>query len=83
MSGMSDEPRKKPGVAFWTCVVLAVLVLYVASIGPAYWLWAHDSLPDGWTAPTRWLIYRPLAWLHDLGPQPITDALDWFVALWY
>ena len=29
---------KKPGVAFWATVVVAGLVLYVASFGPACWL---------------------------------------------
>lgn len=34
---MSDE-RKKPGWAFSTAVGIIFVVLYVASIGPAYWL---------------------------------------------
>ena len=36
--------RKKPGVAFWVAVALAVVVLYVASFGPACWLYARNCL---------------------------------------
>jgi hypothetical protein len=30
--------HKKPGVAFWATVVVVVVLLYVASFGPACWL---------------------------------------------
>jgi hypothetical protein len=40
---MSD--RKKPGVAFWaTAVVVCLPVLYILSIGPAYWLSTRDMI---------------------------------------
>jgi hypothetical protein len=48
--------RKKPGVAFWVTVGLVVVLLYMASIGPAVSLRFHghaDWLPDG-------VIYRPI-----------------------
>ena len=32
--------RKKPGVAFWVAVPLAVVALYILSFGPACWLTA-------------------------------------------
>jgi hypothetical protein len=30
--------RKKPGVVFWATVVVVGVVLYVASVGPVYWI---------------------------------------------
>ena len=30
--------RKQPGVAFWATVVVVVVLLYVASFGPACWI---------------------------------------------
>jgi hypothetical protein len=30
--------RKKAGVAFWVTVVVVVMVAYVASVGPVYWI---------------------------------------------
>ena len=30
--------RKKPGVAFWATVVVVVIVIYAASVGPVYWI---------------------------------------------
>jgi hypothetical protein len=48
--------RKKPGVAFWAAVVVAVALLYPLSFGPACWLADRDLLPDRLTES----IYRPL-----------------------
>lgn len=43
---MSAE-QKKPGVAFWTIVVLlAVLVLYPLSIGPVFWILVWAGAPQ-------------------------------------
>jgi hypothetical protein len=33
-----NADRKKPGVAFWAAVVVVVMVAYVASVGPVYWI---------------------------------------------
>jgi hypothetical protein len=50
--------RKKPGVAFWaTVAVVMVLVLYVASFGPACWLAERNVIPE--SIPR--ITYRPLA----------------------
>jgi hypothetical protein len=48
--------RKKPGVAFWATVVVVVLVLYVASFGPACWL----SSRTGTGVRALPIIYRPI-----------------------
>jgi hypothetical protein len=74
--------RKKPGVAFWaTLVVVAVLVAYPLSIGPAYWLkrqdWAYGSTHGAFHA-----VYGPIIWIYQQGPQPAHDAIGWYVDLW-
>jgi hypothetical protein len=63
--------RKKPGVAFWATVVLvAVLVGYPLSFGPACWLTSYTNI--GAEAISR--IYRPITWTFgdpEKGATPI------------
>jgi len=55
---MPDE--KKPAVAFWTtAMVLALLVGYLLSFGPA--CWCTSRLNAGASAMS--VIYRPLTWV--------------------
>jgi len=57
--------RKKPGVAFWTTVVLAVVLLgYPASFGPACWI---DSR-IGPLYVNRTSVYGPLMLLSERTP---------------
>ncbi len=43
---MSEDPKKKTAWPIITGIGLAILLaaLYVASIGPAAWLWKHDYI---------------------------------------
>lgn len=72
---MTDS--KKPGVTFWATVVGVVVVLYVASFGPATWLSERVETAD----PLLWTFYRPISWICDYGPRPIRDALESYVGL--
>ena len=54
---MAMTDRKKPGVAFWATVVVGLLVLYVASIGPAVSVSFHHASAGNQTLGA---IYRPL-----------------------
>jgi hypothetical protein len=59
--------RKKPGVAFWaTVVVVAVLVAYPLSFGPACWL--TSAMERGHGVVTA--IYRPILWTVSNEPAP-------------
>jgi hypothetical protein len=80
MPGMSGE-RKKPGVAFWATVMLAVPILYVLSSGPAVLIvdYAQSEQVNEWFG---W-VYAPLNWLYLKGPKPIRDLLDWWQHLWF
>ena len=80
MTSMTD--RKQPGVAFWaTVVVVAVLVAYPLSIGPAIWLRDQEWAPD-WTFDAYRWIYAPIISVCNDGPKPFDDAMNWYANLW-
>jgi hypothetical protein len=77
--------RKKPGVAFWsTVVVVVVLVAYPLSFGPACW-WFSTPISsrmkwDAWSGPDPHCplqIYWPIGWIAENGPGPAGDAIFW------
>jgi hypothetical protein len=43
---MTDGQKKKPSAGFWITVVLAVVVAYPLSFGPAVWLAARGAIPE-------------------------------------
>jgi hypothetical protein len=66
---------KKPGVAFWAIVVVVVVLLYVASFGPACWITSRldrgaDLVP---------VVYRPLTWAM----SPDSETTFNRVSMWY
>ena len=75
--------RKKPGVSFWaTVVVVVVLVGYPLSFGVTHWIDGHHWLqPFCYTA--KRTVFRPIIWLYENGPQPVSDAIMWYADLWY
>jgi len=74
-----NEDRKKPGVAFWaTVVVVAVLVAYPLSIGPACWVADHSWIGKEIVA----MIYTPAIWCSANGPAPIAAAVNWWAHLY-
>ena len=66
--------RKKTGVAFWATVVMAGLVLYVLSIGPASWLVDRNLL----SIPAAENLYWPLFQC----PDPVFHSIEWYARLW-
>jgi hypothetical protein len=65
---MIDE-RKKPGVAFWaTVVVVAALVAYPLTFGPACWLFDRKILPLTWIPATDCAFY-PLRTAAPCSPE--------------
>ncbi len=78
---MNDE-RKQPGVAFWaTLAVVAVLMLYPLSVGPAAWL-VTVAGEHVWLADAFELFYLPLALAVSMLPAPINDACTDYVSWW-
>ena len=70
-----SESRKKPGVAFWATVFVAVLGLYVASFGPACWITSHADVGAS-AVPT---LYCPLTWAM----SPDSNTTINRVSTWY
>jgi hypothetical protein len=73
---MNPEQRK-PGVAFWSTVVLVAVLAYPVSFGPACWIvsWAGSGSRILATA------YRPIIWVWDHGPRSLNDPLHWYTRL--
>jgi hypothetical protein len=75
--------RKKPGVAFWTTVVVVVvLVAYLLGIGPTAWVIRQPWCPT-WAFGVCTTIYSPITWLEKYGPEPIRSEIGWYGHWWY
>ena len=73
--------RKKPGVAFWTTVVLVVvLVVYPLSFGPMCWV--RNRLPPDLSWPVYRAVYAPILWLYRGGLALVRRVLRWYGDLW-
>jgi hypothetical protein len=71
--------RRKPGAALWATVVVVVVVLYVGSLGPSFWLNASGRLPVlvKCTAP----VYEPIRWTAEQSPT-VRGWLFAYLSLW-
>jgi hypothetical protein len=72
---------KKPGMAFWaTVVVVAALVAYPLSFGPACWLATHAN---GGLLSDRCLTtaYWPILQARHCGPDLLARGLDWYACV--
>jgi hypothetical protein len=72
--------RKKPGWAFWT-VVVVVLVVYPLSMGPASWLGRQAGSPF-WLSRAIAAIYQPLWWIEGRLPQFVSDQQARYLGWW-
>jgi hypothetical protein len=73
--------RKKPGVAFWLTVVVAVIVVaYPLSLGPAMWLAVRMDAP-GWVfdalETSCGLVLYLAVWSGPFG-EPYLRYLGWW-----
>jgi hypothetical protein len=74
-----SEKRKNPGLPFWVTVALvAVLVLYPLSFGPACWIASRTE----WLRPTVPIVYKPMTFIVDIGPQRLDDFVWWYSNLY-
>jgi hypothetical protein len=77
-----SQDRKKPGVTFWiTLALVAVLVGYPLSAGPAFWIYIKTGEPL-WAGTALETIYWPLSESLGAGPRIIWDAFTWYMHLW-
>ena len=77
---MSDD-RKKPLWPWIVALLIGLPVLYVASLGPAGWL-VNRVFGPGWLKNALVVIYMPIIWLEQNGPQPIQYAIRWYGQFW-
>src|SRR5580658_7936738 len=74
---MSDRIKERRRRIGWA--LLAALVLYPLSVGPAFWI--SDRIPganpNGFS-PTLWLIYAPVFRISEQS-TPLYKALCWYV----
>jgi hypothetical protein len=70
--------RKKPGVAFWaTVVVVALLVSYPLSFGPACWINCRTEIGTRHMA----VVYRPVCWAWARWPGLLQTPIRWYATL--
>ena len=73
--------RKKPSAAFWITVALvAVLVGYPLSIGPAYRIFEAFGEP-AWAKGALAIIYVPIWWAAEYSPA-ILRLIFSYLILW-
>jgi hypothetical protein len=72
--------RKKPGVAFWTTVVVVVVLAYLPSFGPACWIGSRVDVGDGGRTVLMYLYY-PLFRVAADGPPWLKTPLFWWKEL--
>ncbi|HEY3967385.1 MAG TPA: hypothetical protein VGM05_22685 [Planctomycetaceae bacterium] len=73
-----SEDRKKPGWAFWTIVVMVVVLLgYPFSLGPAVWLTGRRYLRESTVSSFYW----PVLW-STAHAQSLEHGVDWWGSLW-
>jgi hypothetical protein len=70
------KSRKQPGVAFWgTVMVVALLVAYPLSAGPAeFWLAPKLRSVPGMTT-TIYTVFTPYRWAFAHSPDCIRDTI--------
>ena len=75
---MADERKRR----WWPLVILALLVLYPLSTGPAYSLVGRGYFDKSdWIIPAVWAFYAPLDSMTDAFPST-KPILDWHDSLW-
>jgi len=73
------EGRSRGRFWLWTAplVLLALPVLYLASLGPVVWMYHHGWLNEP-VANVAFVFYEPLALLADQF-EPFDGFLEWYI----
>jgi hypothetical protein len=64
----------------WSAIVGLILVLYVLSVGPAFWLATRGFLPK-WAVSLIGTVYMPLGWAAGMLPR-VGQAILWYTEYW-
>ncbi len=64
-------------------VLVALLLLYPFSAGPMYWLCSSRSNElVGTKGRIFFVVYEPVIWGYQKGPEPIQGILRWYLGMW-
>jgi hypothetical protein len=76
-----DDSRKSLPQTAWAVALLVLVIAYPLSVGPWEWLGARDMIPH-YVTPVLQFIYWPVAWLYENSPDPVRDAMQWYLDFW-
>ncbi len=77
-----SQDRKHPGIALYLACVVAVPVIYFASIGPVVWMYSRiaGASPE-WVETSLEYYFLPAELVHDHSPEPVQQAMEAYVEL--
>jgi len=76
-----DKNRTKRQMAYRATKLLALLLLYLASVGPASWVNRWVTGPGIFNEVCK-VVYAPVWLTATYAPQPVRDAMAWYARLW-
>jgi hypothetical protein len=76
---MSHSQRVSSG--WWLGTALLLAVLYPLSLGPVVMISTKLGDPDWFTGPAV-IVYYPVLWTAESGPEPIQRVIEQYVELW-
>lgn len=82
--GESAATRPESGRWLGACLIRlflipwVLIVLYVLSIGPLFWVWHEAYYMDG----NKWIVlfYMPLLLACEI--DPVGELVNWYIGLW-
>ncbi|MGI8979245.1 MAG: hypothetical protein ACR2FY_08470 [Pirellulaceae bacterium] len=77
-----NSPVRKSAIIL--SVVATLLIIYLLSFGPMFWLCGDSSNRFGGDFKSKAFleVYRPVIWALQEGPQPIRTALGRYLDIW-
>jgi hypothetical protein len=80
-----DAPQiRRPMYGWYALAIVSVLMLYVLSMGPAFWIMDRcNTSGNPYIVKTRAaaIVYRPILWMWLRGPRALRDLIRWYVDL--
>jgi hypothetical protein len=76
---MPEEPDRKRSRLWTATAIIVAPMLYVLSVGPVLRLELKETIPQ-WCRNVP--IYAPIEWVREHGPEPITEAINWYIGVW-
>ena len=78
---MDREPDSRHSGVWLAVFAMAGLLAYPLSLGPVLWLEINVDVPE-WLTEGFALLYAPLNFAHENGPDWLVEAFDWYLELW-